>query len=514
MAETNQALFEQFQRFEEMQLGQKNTPTSLVPVGPYGHGQGGLFSQAGSDNRVFSAIMGNQPGLINRIPVFNAANDMPDGQSMFGGTDAEFFTTITGVTQGALETFANQPTTKCADGPRAGLMKVCTLVSGFGRFRFSPNAPVNIFDAGRRRDILDPVALQLMNSPIMNKFGVPSAAGTANSRNALVNELAKRMFEMGVSISRFMAPRVYIGTPANNNGEARDITGLDIHINVNNKRDAYTQNLCTAMNSDIKDFNFNLVHRNVVDIQAYAEAIVAWLDWNVRHQGLGENWDGVIALRPELWEEISKVIAIRQYNEVIAQGIAVNGANAVLNLNVDAATMLNMRNQLRSGLRWPLRGREIEVVLDEGITEVTPNQNANLQPGQYASDIYFVPMRVLGGIPVTYWKFFDHTNGNSEDLARMAGNSTFTSDGGLFRWYVNFKNGCIDWTVDWSPRLLMLTPQIAARIQNVAYQPLQHFRSADPASSYFANGGRLNSPTTQFYTAYGNAGTEPQHFDM
>ncbi len=500
-----QALQDLQQQIGALQVGQRNDPSSLTPVGPYGHGSGGLFSQAGADPSVFSAIIAPPPGLISEIPVYNGLDDSPGGQ--FGAVDQEYFSSITGVTQGALETFANQPTTQCADGARAGIMKICTLVSGFGRYRFSPNAPVNIFDAGRRRDIADPLTLRLMNQSQMQSFGVPSMARSAE--NALLNELARRMYEMGLSTSRFMARRVFAGSPANNNGEARDITGLDIWINENNKRDAYTTNLCTALNSDVKNFGHSLVTGNTRDIQEYAEMMVAYLDFNTRHQGMGENWDGWIVMRPEAWEVISTVVNVRQYQEVIAQANAVNqhrlsgGARDAANVMIDARAALDQRNGMRSGLYWPLRGRNIPVVLDLGITEQNVTNQAALAAGQYASTIYFVPRSVLGGIPVTYWKYYDHQNGNSESLARIAGNSgTFTSDNGMFRWYVNFKNGCLDLTVDFSPRLICRATQLAGRIDNVAYQPLQHFRDMDPASSYFADGGRTNSPTQTFYTQW------------
>ena len=42
------------------------------------------------------------------------------------------------------------------------------------------------------------------------------------------------------------------------------------------------------------------------------------------------------------------------------------------------------------------------------------------------------------------------------------------------------------------PRLLLRTPQIAARLTNLRYTPLSHERDWNPASSYFANGGRTN----------------------
>ena len=38
-------------------------------------------------------------------------------------------------------------------------------------------------------------------------------------------------------------------------------------------------------------------------------------------------------------------------------------------------------------------------------------------------------------------------------------------------------------------RIVLRTPQLAGKIQNVKYVPLQHLRSSDPASPYHRDGG-------------------------
>lgn len=483
---------------DEIRVGTKNDPTSSTPVGPYNFGSGGLFSAPGSDPSVFSAIIAPGKSLVDYLPVLN---NEPDLNGQFGGYDNEFFSMVTGVSQGALEAFANQPTTKCADGARAGIMNVCTLVSPMGRYRFSPNAPVNIFDAGRKGSRIEPQTLKLMNSPMMgNQFGVPSL-NNISVENTIMNELARRMFEMGLSMKRFFSRRTYIASPANNNGEAKDFQGLDLWINENNKRDAYTSNLCTAANSDVKNFGYsNVATSTTRDIMEYMEMVVAYLDWNTRHQGLGEQWDGVIVMRPEAWEVISRTVSIRQYNEFLA---LVQNYQRNINLSVSADSALTQRNQIRNTMMIPLRGRLIQVIEDDGIAEETPVTTSSLTAGSYASTVYFLNTTVLGGIPTSYMKVFNHENENSAALAKLAGaEQTFTTDGGMFRWYINHRNGCIDWTVDISPRMIVRCPQLCARIDHVAYSPLQHFRSAFPDSDYFANGGRNNSPTSNYYVAW------------
>jgi hypothetical protein len=50
------------------------------------------------------------------------------------------------------------------------------------------------------------------------------------------------------------------------------------------------------------------------------------------------------------------------------------------------------------------------------------------------------------------------------------------------------------------PRLLLLTPYLAARLSNVKYLPMEHERSPFTDSSYFADGGRTTQTPPSLYS--------------
>jgi hypothetical protein len=150
----------------------------------------------------------------------------------------------------------------------------------------------------------------------------------------------------------------------------------------------------------------------------------------------------------------------------------------------------------------PVNGRFLMVVEDDTIQEDNVTTNAALAAGQYASDIYGIPLTVLGGYPVTFWEYFNHANAQELAVQQIVNGLTFTTDGGMFRWFVDFARGCLKLNAKFTPRLRMRTPQIAWRITNVAYQPLQHFRSWDPASTYFADGGVTEGGNPQYYSSW------------
>jgi hypothetical protein len=72
----------------------------------------------------------------------------------------------------------------------------------------------------------------------------------------------------------------------------------------------------------------------------------------------------------------------------------------------------------------------------------------------------------------------------------------YTSDSGRFMWHKKPPtNFCVQLLAKTEPRLVFLTPHLAARITNIKYTPLAHERSAFTDSSFFVNGGRTGGAT-------------------
>lgn len=465
----------------------KNNPP-LAPAIPYLHGDSGLFNRRDRENPVFSTIMTPIMGVADALPVFNGARDY---DNEFGGADNAFDSLITGVTAGNLDTFSNQPTTPCADGPVGGLMKFCSIINTFGNYKMSTRE-VSMSRAGRTTDYTDARNVQVANMFPQGLFATPST--TPNLANAANNELASRIFEMVLSFQRMFAPRVFTGSPANNVGTLKDIVGLDIHINAGNKRDASNNTVCTAANSDVKNFGSAVVG-SATNIMRYIEMCDAFVTNKARRQGLGTP-EYIIAMRPELWQEISEVIPVQKFERLAL--ITNNVTNARANISLDS--VYNQRDQMRADLTIPVNGRGLRVVLDDTIAETGLGNFSGLP--RYSSTIYGIPLTVMGGMPVTFWEFFNHGNNQAQAIQQMAGQLTWTTDGGLFRWFADFARGCLKLNAEFTPRLRMRTPQLAWRIDAVAYSPLQHFDSWDTGSAYFTDGGVTSGDNPKYYSAW------------
>jgi hypothetical protein len=467
----------------------KNDPP-FAPIGPYLHGPNGLFNRRDRENPVFSAILAPMMGVAEALPVFNGARFLNDN---FGGTDAAFESLITGLTAGALDTFENQPTAPCQDGPVGGLLKFCSMVNTFGHYKMSTRE-VEINRAGRVADMTDAFSVQVANQFPQGLFATPSPVPSL--QNAVNNELASRIWEMIQSFQRMFAPRVFTGSPTNNVGERKDIVGLDIHINAGNKIDSQSQSICTAANSDVKNFNSAVItSASAPDIMRYLEMVDAYSVHKARRQGLGTP-EYLIAMRPELWFELSRIIPVQRYEQVIAVINRVTNGRALL----DASGAQNERDAIRQSMRIPLNGRLVRVVEDDTVPETSLGNIAGVPT--YTSTIYGIPLTVLNGFPVTFWEYFNHANAQANLIQQMAAGLTWTTDGGIWRWTSDFSKGCLKLNASFDPRLRMRTPQIAWRINNVGYAPLQHFASYDPASAYFTDGGVMQGENQKYYAAW------------
>ena len=115
-------------------------------------------------------------------------------------------------------------------------------------------------------------------------------------------------------------------------------------------------------------------------------------------------------------------------------------------------------------------------------------------------------MTVQGNKSVLFWEYFDWNgpgaalNAATVAAAPMMANY-FWTDGGQYLWHLKPPvNWCIQWIGLIEPRLVLLTPHLAARIENVLYQPLMTMREPFPTDTYFVNGGVQNRQTApSFY---------------
>ncbi len=457
--------------------GYKHDATG-TPTTVYGHGPGGVFTFPGVDPQVFNTTIGVESGLIGMLPKFSSVLTDPT------------FLTVTGVQADV----GTEPVNVCDAAIEAGLVKTCKTTAPFGRFR-RQTREIYLDRIGQRVDNSDPMNLNLMNmyagpGPGQDPVFHPMLAPTGPS-GVLLSEMTKLFLEFGVSSNRALAQMLFTGNPTNNtagNGY-REFPGFDQLITTGYV-DIENGVACPSLDSDIKDFNFRNVDGSDLgisdsDIVVTLSYLYRFIRTNARKMGLSPaTW--VASMREELFWELTASWACQYMTDRCRVG-----NNAQDRLIVDANEALRFRDQMREGSFILIDGVRVPVVFDDGITELNDTTSANLNAGEFSSDIYFIPLTVMGGTPVTFMQYFEHGNPQIAEMLNQGrlGNQVFTTNAGAWIWTVERSRLCLFWEGKVEPRLLLRTPQLAGRLQNVKYVPLQHTRQPFPADPYFVDGG-------------------------
>ena len=439
------------------------------------HGDGSLFGSQSIEREVVTAHIRPQ-GILAAIPWIPTVFTHP------------FFASITGFTADV----GSEAAYPCSDAP-VTYMKGCNLTAQFGRVARDTRT-IEINDTMLRRNRGDFTDLMLYGRVL----GL-SGLNVSNITEAdMLNIVTKaEMVAAAVSLERILNVWTFQGNPANGNagGGYKPFAGLDRQI-ATGQVDAETNTACPALDSDVKTFGYQNIEdtpNGLYDIVRHVSTMEAFLRFNAQRMGL-EPVSYIIAMRPELWFILTDVWPC-QYNSNKC-GQTITDANVQITLS--GTNMIAERDAMRNGMYLDINGRRYPVVLSDGIYEATNITGpAAIKAGEYASSMYFIPLTIQGGLPVTYMEYVDYRRA-APDVALLHGVEQFWSDDGLFYWALEQIKWCYKLSVKTEPRLILRTPQLAGRIDAIKYRPLQHFRSSDPTSPYFADGGVSMRPDTSY----------------
>jgi len=197
-------------------------------------------------------------------------------------------------------------------------------------------------------------------------------------------------------------------------------------------------------------------------------------------------------MRPQLFFELTAIWPCQYLTNRCANSAGTNVAVVNDQTNVD------MRDQMRNGSFLWVNGVQVPVVTDDGIWEDSVTTDGHLNPGEFSSDIYFIPIRFQGAVPAIYWEYLDYTQAMAE-VANLEGKQFWATDNGRYMWTMQQLNYCFKIQGKIEPRVILRTPQLAGRIQNVKYSPLQHLRDWNEDSFYFKKGGKEEYSTPPTY---------------
>ena len=427
---------------------------------------GGMFAVAGMETDVISTHV-TPRGIGASLPVYTSYVTDP------------YYGIFTGYTA---ETGA-RPVTPCEDGP-SGSMKAGVLTASFGRVQHDTKTIEIDTVLDQTRGVNN--NLRLLGEIYGNGvFGGSDAA--PNSPQQILNLVVmSEMVGVGVQFERDLAKLTWQGNPANNTAQGghKEFNGLDRLIKTGHV-DAESSTAMAAADSHIVAFAHNLVTGTTKDIVEEMLATEHYLYHLADRTGLSPvTWK--IVMRPELWYELTKVWPSRYLS---------NNATNFAGTNVMAfndGSTVRERDRMRQTLQIDLNGRTYEVITDDGIYfDDNVSDSGNYSAGQYGSSIYFLPTMVSGNFPSMYWEHKSYTAVPAQIAPMGAGvrNTEFWTDNGRFLWAYDSNGFCFKLKAKCEPRILLRTPHLAAKIQNIKYVPTKALRSPFPADATFVQGG-------------------------
>ena len=431
------------------------------------HGPGGLLGTQGLNKQIVNAAIMPR-GIAGRLPV-RASIDTNELFAIFTGQ---------------LASTGSEPSEACAAWPLVGQFKVCKQQHPFGQ-QGRESQVLNIKYAGQvtnRGEFTDNV---LFGGPAMGDNVTP---GPVDWNRVFQTEYEKKLGELYAGYFRDYARYTYTGNPQTTAGSAgwQQYRGLDLLV-ASGKRDAISGVLCPAADSAVVDFNgtnatssgatvYGVLANQITNLERLAEQLGFDVKWAFTMR-YGAFW----ALT-NIWPCV-----------YATAGCAVN--TVIRTQSLQEATQ--MRDEMRQGRYLLIEGKRYEVIVDDTKVETVA---AGGIVGTYQSDIHFLPL-TANGEPTLFWEYFQFNQQAIAAASAMAPQGYFTTlmNGRFLQTRLSPTHTCVQVEVVERPRLILLTPFLAAKFTNMRYTISIHERDAMVDETYFANGGGVNTPLPYFY---------------
>ena len=434
------------------------------------HGRGGIFSTPGLDRDIITAHV-RPYGIAKELPSLPTYDEDPRYGAITGFSDD----------------IGDEPDEVCDDAP-TGYMKACNLTAMFGMLR----RDTDTIDMGRvgmrinRGDFRD----LILRGQVLGMSGLEPKGLKQNQILDLL--VMSEMVDVGVRVERELGKRIWQGSIA-----LKQMPGLDYQI-ATGQMDADTATLCPAMDSQVMDFNYTIVgdaSRSIVRMMSQMHRI---LMYKAETQGL-QPLDLVLAMREDLFWELTEIWPC-EYNTNKCASAVVGDQSRVF---IDGRQNIEERDRWRNNKELPINGVMVPVITDTGIYEDTNITKADLAAGQYASTVYFLPLKIRGNFPVLYREYLDYKGGIAmAENKLLKGMQNFWSDDGKFLWALEQEKYCVKLAARTEQRIVLRTPHLAGRIDHVAYEPLKHLPETDPTSPYWEDGGVSLRDHSQGYSVW------------
>lgn len=400
---------------------------------------------------------------------------------------SDIYNEILSIVTGATDSTGTNATGFCDTAPTPGALKQCEQQFKYGKW-FSKTQVNSLNDIGYLRNRAD-IPGQILNAgPQANPLIPDIMYKLVDTRSQLQYEL----YLQGVMLERSLERALILGNPATPSastqlGFIQEFKGLDLQIAT-----GYTDTsgvLCPAADSIVIDFGDANIGSTIPggDGRTITSAISdVWYALKDRATQVGmDGVDYAIVMRKEMFRALTDIYA----NTYATTRFQSNTYSAGLPLIQDATRTNDLRVEMLNGQYLIIEGEIVPVVFSDGIP-LTPTGGDN----NYAADMYFVPIS-WAGRPLLRLEYFNLGN---EYITEWAGflnpQRRRVINNGFYAMGYNSVSMCDEYLFASVMRLILETPFLAARIDDVEFSYLAATRSPYPGTSMYVNGG------TSYYT--------------
>lgn len=451
-----------------LQISQKNDPASLTLTAPALHGP---FQGNAAQFGIFST-----PGV--RPERFSALQRPYSFASILGVQRSDYTQEILEIVTGQLAGGTSNATGFCGNPPVVGGLKTCAQTYAWGSYYVKTD--LNALPlVGQRRTRADVPAAILNQGPSYNPFIPDIMYRLDDTRSQLRYEL----FRVGVDLERTMEVVLFKGIVGQDNsrtGWFSEFEGLDRQVKTGYRDQIAAGNpLCQAADSAVVVFNAD-IGGSATDGSSrdFVEVLTE------TYRGMKKRADRVgmsgtqfaILMRSEQFSRVTDVWA-PNYSTYRSDGTTAAPAPR------DGFAIQQLRLEMMRGQYLLIDGEPVPVIFSEGIDINAISNNT------YSSDIFILPIS-WNGMPLITLEYFPMDNQYIQEFAGFNGNKNIsTLNNGMFMVGERDTGLCLEFLFASRFRLILQTPFLAARVDDVSYAYHEPTRTAHPGASLYVNGG-------------------------
>lgn len=454
-------------------LTQKNDPASTTLTAPALHGpfqgntnQFGIFAEPGVRPQRFASLV--RPRSLASLLRLNSSIYHQELLEVMTGVTASSGTNATGF---------------CGNPPTVGQGKVCEQIYSWGKYYIKTDLNA-LTELGTLRHRAE-VPAEILNAPpgMRNPLIPDLMYRMSDPRSQLQYELWRIGVDLGRTLEHVLVQGdTTLASTATEIGWIGEFLGLDSQIKTG-YTDARPPNMtCPAMDSAVISFDAEV---NGTDangdnlVQVTTELYWALVD-RANEMGM-EGVEFAFLMRKEQFRAI-----VDQWSCQYATYRCSSSAAGQPFVN-DVQDTNALRLEMMTGQYLLIDGNPVPVVFSEGILREGVGAN------HFKADFYLVPIS-WAGLPLLRLEYFPMDNQYVNEFASFitgAGGEVTTLNNGLFIAGFRSTGLCMEYHFASKMRLILETPFLAGRVDDVRFTFRAPIRNSDPSDTYFyADGGR------------------------